>query len=129
VRTVPHCKITFNQQGVHCTSKHAPLLSPKRNRRHESDIPLIDVVRNVSAQGGLRDLCAESTNRRWGGELQLAGRYAATRMQHMPPPVPMINMRWGALAPDPREARRWYERARQLGATDAAQRITRLGAQ
>jgi hypothetical protein len=33
------------------------------------------------------------------------------------------------VAPDPKEARRWYERARQLGAADAAQRITRLGAQ
>jgi hypothetical protein len=33
------------------------------------------------------------------------------------------------VAADPKEARRWYERARQLGAADAAQRITRLGAQ
>ena len=33
------------------------------------------------------------------------------------------------VAPDPKEARRWYERARQLGAADAAQRITRLGVQ
>ena len=33
------------------------------------------------------------------------------------------------VAPDRKEARRWYERARQLGAADAAQRITRLGAQ
>jgi hypothetical protein len=33
------------------------------------------------------------------------------------------------VAPDRKEARRWYERARQLGAVDAAQRITRLGAQ
>jgi TPR repeat protein len=33
------------------------------------------------------------------------------------------------VASDPKEARRWYERARQLGATDAPQRISRLGAQ
>jgi hypothetical protein len=33
------------------------------------------------------------------------------------------------VAPNPKEARRWYERARQLGAADAAQRITRLGTQ
>jgi TPR repeat protein len=33
------------------------------------------------------------------------------------------------VAPDPKEARRWYERARQLGAAEAAQRITRLGTQ
>jgi TPR repeat protein len=38
-----------------------------------------------------------------------------------------LNVR--GVAPNPKEARRWYERARQLGATDAAQRITRLGAQ
>jgi hypothetical protein len=33
------------------------------------------------------------------------------------------------VAPDPKQARRWYERARQLGAAEAAQRITRLGTQ
>ena len=38
-----------------------------------------------------------------------------------------LNVR--GIAPNPKEARRWYERARQLGAADAAQRITRLGAQ
>ena len=32
------------------------------------------------------------------------------------------------VTPNPKEARRWYERARQLGAADAAQHITRLGA-
>jgi hypothetical protein len=29
--------------------------------------------------------------------------------------------------PDPKEARRWYERARALGAGDAVQRLQRLG--
>jgi hypothetical protein len=33
-----------------------------------------------------------------------------------------------AVKPNPKEARRWYERARQLGAADAEQHITRLGA-
>jgi hypothetical protein len=32
------------------------------------------------------------------------------------------------LQPDPAAARRWYERAEQLGATEAAQRLRRLGA-
>jgi hypothetical protein len=58
VRTVPHCKITFDQQRAHCTSKPASLLSPKCNTRRESDILLIDVIRKMSAQGGLRDLHA-----------------------------------------------------------------------
>jgi hypothetical protein len=31
------------------------------------------------------------------------------------------------IRPDAREARRWYERARALGAPDAAQRLQRLG--
>ena len=33
------------------------------------------------------------------------------------------------IAPDAKEARRWYERARQLGAAEAEQRMRRLGAQ
>ena len=41
---------SFNVQPVHCTSEHAPLLSPKRNRRHESDITLIEAIRSVSAE-------------------------------------------------------------------------------
>ena len=31
------------------------------------------------------------------------------------------------IEPDPKEARRWYERARQLGAGDAEGRLARLG--
>lgn len=31
------------------------------------------------------------------------------------------------VSPDPKEAKRWYERARQLGASEAAQRLQRLG--
>jgi TPR repeat protein len=33
------------------------------------------------------------------------------------------------IAPDAKEAQRWYERARELGAAEAQQRISRLGAQ
>ena len=61
MRTVPHCKITFSQQGAHCTSKPASLLSLKRNRRYESDISLIDAVRNVSAKMGCGALWAHMT--------------------------------------------------------------------
>ena len=32
------------------------------------------------------------------------------------------------VSPDAKEAKRWYERARQLGAGDADQRLRRLGA-
>jgi hypothetical protein len=35
---------------VHCTSEHAPLLSPERNRRYESDITLIDAIRSLSVE-------------------------------------------------------------------------------
>jgi TPR repeat protein len=31
------------------------------------------------------------------------------------------------IQPDPKEARRWYERARQLGASDAEERLRRIG--
>jgi TPR repeat protein len=32
------------------------------------------------------------------------------------------------IAPNPKEARRWYERARELGAAGAAEQLQRLGA-
>ena len=31
------------------------------------------------------------------------------------------------IQPDPKQARRWYERARQLGANDAEERLRRIG--
>ena len=37
-----------------------------------------------------------------------------------------LNVR--GIQPDAKEARRWYERARQLGATDTNKRLERLGA-
>jgi TPR repeat protein len=32
------------------------------------------------------------------------------------------------IQPDPKQARRWYERAQQLGASDAEERLRRIGA-
>jgi len=49
LRTVPHCKIAFDQQGTRYTNKPVSLLSPNRNRRDESDISLIDADRNVAS--------------------------------------------------------------------------------
>jgi hypothetical protein len=40
--------------------------------------------------------------------------------------LPRLNVR--GVRSDPNEAKRWYERARQLGAADADQRLRRLGA-
>ena len=64
----PHTtKNVFNEQHVHCTSKHVPLLSPNCNRQHQSDILLIDTVRDASAWT-VCGSCAGPTNRRRGGE-------------------------------------------------------------
>jgi TPR repeat protein len=43
-------------------------------------------------------------------------------------PTELAKLEVRGIAPDAKEARRWYERARQLGAAGAGQRITRLGA-
>jgi len=32
-----------------------------------------------------------------------------------------------SVQPDPKQARRWYERAQQLGASDAEERLRRIG--
>jgi hypothetical protein len=44
-------------------------------------------------------------------------------------PSELAKLKVRGMAPDAKEARRWYERAGQLGAGEAEQRITRLGAQ
>lgn len=53
------------------------------------------------------------------GAMALAGTYDATELER-------LNVR--GIQPDAKEARRWYERARQLGATDTNKRLERLGA-
>lgn len=43
-------------------------------------------------------------------------------------PVELNRLRVRGFSPDPAAARKWYERARQLGAREAEQRLQRLGA-
>jgi hypothetical protein len=43
-------------------------------------------------------------------------------------PTELARLSVRGIQPDMREARRWYDRARQLGAKDADQRLHRLGA-
>jgi hypothetical protein len=52
--------------------------------------------------------------------MALAGTFDASELAK-------LNVR--GIKPDATEARRWYERARQLGAVDAENRVRRLGAQ
>jgi TPR repeat protein len=52
--------------------------------------------------------------------MALAGTFDASELEK-------LNVR--GIKPDATEARRWYERARQLGAVDADNRVRRLGAQ
>jgi hypothetical protein len=53
------------------------------------------------------------------GAMALAATFDAAELAR-------LNVR--GIQPDPKEARRWYERARALGATAAEQRLRRLGA-
>jgi TPR repeat protein len=53
------------------------------------------------------------------GAMALASTYDATELAR-------LNVR--GVEPDAKEATRWYERARELGATDAEQRLKRLSA-
>jgi len=41
-------------------------------------------------------------------------------------PTELARLRSTSIAPDPEQARRWYERARELGAPDAEERLARL---
>jgi TPR repeat protein len=52
------------------------------------------------------------------GAMAMAATYDAAELQR-------LGVR--GLKPDQDQARRWYERARQLGAADAEQRLRRLG--
>ena len=73
---------------------------------------------NVSAARLLYEFAADA------GLAQAAMKLAATFDADE-----LAKLKLVGVEPNPKEARRWYERARQLGAADAAQRITRLGAQ
>ncbi len=42
-------------------------------------------------------------------------------------PMELARLNVQGVRPDRDEARRWYERARELGATDADERLARLG--
>jgi hypothetical protein len=53
------------------------------------------------------------------GAMALAGTYDASEL---------AQLKVRGVPPDPAQARHWYERARQLGATDADLRLQRLGA-
>ena len=44
-------------------------------------------------------------------------------------PAEMASLRATGLQADPKEARTWYERARELGATEATSRLSRLAGQ
>ncbi|HSR81613.1 MAG TPA: hypothetical protein VLL28_12625, partial [Hyphomicrobiaceae bacterium] len=52
------------------------------------------------------------------GAMALAGTFDATELAQ-------LGVR--GLQPDPKQARRWYERAQQLGASDAEERLRRIG--
>jgi len=58
---------------------------------------------------------------KWGpAALALAATYDPIELSHLE----VI----GGVEPDPEEARKWYERARELGAAEAVERLQRLGA-
>jgi TPR repeat protein len=58
-------------------------------------------------------------------DLGLAGGAMALAATYDPTELARANLR--GISPDVNEARRWYERARQLDASDADQRLRRLG--
>ncbi|MBO0740196.1 MAG: sel1 repeat family protein [Hyphomicrobiaceae bacterium] len=53
------------------------------------------------------------------GAMALAGTFDATELAQ-------LGVR--GIQPDPKQARRWYERAQQLGASEAEERLRRIGA-
>jgi hypothetical protein len=72
---------------------------------------------NIAAARNVYELAAEAGLAQ--AAMALAGTYDAAELAR-------LNVR--GVEPDAREAQRWYERARQLGAADAEQRLRRLGA-
>jgi TPR repeat protein len=72
---------------------------------------------NVAAARNVYELAAEAGLAQ--AAMALAGTYDAAELAR-------LNVR--GVEPNSREAQRWYERARQLGAADAEQRLRRLGA-
>jgi hypothetical protein len=61
---------------------------------------------------------------RQANDLKLAA--AALRLAATYDPAELSTLKVQGIAPDPLEARKWYERARELGAADAEERLARL---
>jgi hypothetical protein len=72
---------------------------------------------NIAAARQLYEIAAEAGLAQ--AAMALAGTYDAAELVR-------LNVR--GIQPDAKEATRWYQRARQLGAVDADQRLQRLGA-
>jgi hypothetical protein len=100
-------------------TRAAPLLSPEA---HERALRLVKKGDEQLADGGiaqarlLYERAAEAGLAQ--GAMAMAATYDPTELQR-------LGVR--GLKPDRDQARRWYERARQLGAADAEQRLRRLG--
>ena len=84
------------------------LLKEGDQQMAQGNVSAARVVYELAAEGGLGQAA-----------MALAGTYDAAELAR-------LNAR--GIQPNANEARRWYERARQLGATDADQRLRRLGA-
>jgi TPR repeat protein len=72
---------------------------------------------NISAARQVYEMAAE------GGLAQAAMALAATYDA-----IELARLKVRGIEPNAKEAQRWYERARQLGAAEAEQRLRRLGA-
>jgi TPR repeat protein len=72
--------------------------------------------RNYAAARGAFRLAAE-----------LGHPLAAMRLATTYDPIELADARIVGLQPDTKQAVQWYERAKELGAAEAALRITRLG--
>jgi hypothetical protein len=98
----------------------APLLSPDARDRA---LRLVKKGDEQLADGGIAQARLLYERAAEAGLAQGAMSMAATY-----DPVELQRLGARGLKPDREEARRWYERARQLGAPDAEQRLRRLGA-
>jgi hypothetical protein len=111
---------TSPEPGVGTTPEVVPALTPEDRERalrlmKKGDEQMQEG--NVSAARLFYERAADA------GLAQAAMALAAT---FDGPELARLNLR--GIEPDRKQARRWYERARQLGASDADQRLQRLGA-
>ena len=84
------------------------LLKQGQHQMDEGNVAAARVVFELAADAGLSEAA-----------MALAGTYDGAEL---------IRLNVRGVQPNPAEARRWYERARQLGASDVDQRLRRLGA-